>query len=657
LASGNWSDAVYSAVRILTSLGGEFYNKARRILDLWIRSDMIYSVQNEWAPVAVLEDKVFYLTLLDISDFDYDDVKELIIYASYVHKAEAIKILYLVLRKINRIYKENEGLPLVAMLGDRVTFDARIFESGLVKPPRDISAELYELALLLFWAILSENSPDSEILEAIEAAVLYDCFLAMSKANPERLVDAEEYKIRFRKVFNKVYYDLKRETLALSFDSRSYDLKVEVDPAEIRWGYYDPLPSPFLMVDRELWISGVLKRSGTLYLEVLDPNPFLVKGSYVPTTVDMGKRGSGKTTRLNALAQFRLDRGYCVIRASIDDRMQDYLAALPMKKEYHEEAYSALVETYKLKPRGVEVIGLVFIEDEKDLDAIPGPPTKIDRIVEVEDLDAFNLGEYWRLILKPGVLVTFRYTNRRNLSRAIATALKSLLLFRQVDKSVDLNLQFDEAKFLASGAVRSSTMFRTMQSISDMIASARGQRIAVDFATHRPVEVAPFIAAEAQNLLISDLDPRDLKDILGQVPGIEFEKEMKNIVASGYLNAYKFAFWINRWSTVRVELIRSFLPTFQIESPYYSTWEILEREGYVLKSWDDVPRLIPERLPFAEEIVEDAKILESKLKKRERRRRGRPRKKMKKEEAEAILKDLDIDFSLGPEEEGFEIEI
>lgn len=132
-------------------------------------------------------------------------------------------------------------------------------------------------------------------------------------------------------------------------------------------------------------------------------------------------------------------------------------------------------------------------------------------------------------------------------------------------------MQFDEAKFLASGAVRSSTMFRTTQAISDMIAAARGQRIAVDFATHRPVEVAPFIASEAQNLLISDLDPRDFKEILGQVPGIEFEKEMKNIVASGYLNAYKFAFWVNRWSTVRVELVRSFLPTFQIESPHYST--------------------------------------------------------------------------------------
>lgn len=80
----------------------------------------------------------------------------------------------------------------------------------------------------------------------------------------------------------------------------------------------------------------------------------------------------------------------------------------------------------------------------------------------------------------------------------------------------------------------------------------------------------------------------------------------------------------------------------------------------MLESWDEVPRLIPERLPFAEEIIEDAKILEAKLKKREKRKCGRPRKKkMKKEEAKELLGSLDIsleeDVGLGGDE--FDIEI
>ena len=655
LASGSWSDAIYSAVRILTSLGGEFYVKARKILDLWGRSDMIYSLMNEWAPPGVLEDKVFYLSLLDISDFDYDDVRELILYASYIHKMEAVKILFTALRRLNRLYRESEGLPLAVLLGDRTLFDARIFEAGLVKPPRDISTELYELALLLFWALLAEECPENDVLAAIEAAFLYDCFLAMSRNNPERLEEAEEFKLRFREIYNRIYIGLKRSVQDISYSTRSYELKFEVDPAEIKWLPGDPLPTPFFVVDRDLWVSGVLKQSGSVYLEPLDPWAFLARGTYVPTTVDLGRRGSGKTTRLNALAQYRLEHGYCVLRTSIDDRVQDYLAVLPAKREYNEEAYETLVKTYKLRPRGVEVVGLVIVEDEADLGSIPGPPTKIDRVLLVEDLDAFHLGEYWRLVLKPGRLVTLRYTNRRNLTRAISTLYKSLLLFRQVNKSVPLTLQIDEAKFLASGAVRN----KSTQALGDLLAAARGQRVVVDVATHRPAEVAPYLASESHNVLVSDMDKRDLKEVLGNIPNLEFEKEIVNVATSGYMNAYKLTFWINRWRALRVELVRSILPTFQVESDRFSTWEILEREGLTLPSWNDVPRLIPEVLPFAKEIIEDEKALEAKLKKREKKRkRGRPRKKkMKREEAEELLGDLDI--SLGEElgGEDFDIEI
>jgi hypothetical protein len=530
-------------------------------------------------------------------------------------RVDALDKIFRLLNRAKIIQEQMRGTPIYQQLREGFTRELMLELAG-VNTRSEYSTYIYNAMLLsVSWLLILGY--DRRLLNVIELAFRHHTLAYMilnwksSFYKAKWLKEKHEVESMFPILYNAMKGQL---------DPYLSQLETEEAPAKIEYLFpmhwiqavdADPekLPAPFLIVPRRAWTDGKPPRSGEI--ELMYPKqgvvPLFPRGNEPLINTIFGSTGSGKTILENALAMARLDRGGFGIRLELDrySRLQSQMMGL--KLSHRHPAIKWVTEVEHLQPRGCDIISLVVVENENDLSKIRSAPTKLDRLVYVQDVRAFELP--WDRLYKRGRMLCVRFVSDSLTLRALKTILKSFTRWRE-SETVPCFIQGDEALTLASSKIRAGygkASIRLSDEIDTLFRNVRGMGIALDMSTQRPADVIKAATTEMTDLFVSNLGEEDAEKVIAMLPSSADRKVIRSLLTEGRLSHDQKIKWFV-WMSKRqdsVGAIRAIFPPCGAEVQDTKREDLFAEEGLLLPSWADVKKLTKAPLPQKIELLDD----------------------------------------------------
>ncbi len=384
---------------------------------------------------------------------------------------------------------------------------------------------------------------------------------------------------------------------------------------------------PCLLMPRSDWESGSISKE--LQLVPMYKMPFYPKVDFAPIQFICARMGSGKTFLMSAINSFSIESKQELIFQPMADKSNSFtLASLPMFE--YDNRTSKLLKHLKEKllvePHGIPVLTLTILQKgDRILDIEKNPPTKFDRVVEIDDPKGFDLNfneivETLREIAegygnnRPTGIITIRnmdrYYGKQNINIDIEIGTTTLGIFDGWKKShlkYSARVQIDELSYFAPSQVTvyGSDALRSGATFSDFIKESRRNNTSVDGSTQLPLEISPEIRNQSTNIFFRDLSTNKDKNrshidfVLEslQLKDPAVKKVILDINNRGLLPPH-YWFWYNQ-STKEIQVIQPCPPVFCLQDPEKPPKKVFEKyeklfpgEKILLDSWKDVPRII-----------------------------------------------------------------
>ena len=566
----------------------------------------------------------------------------------YQLQYETHRDLYNFLFDAARVIEKAYGVSIMQLMTGDVLEPIIVSLSAVTSPPEGINPGIFLASMLYMVSILTGKEREGAE-EALKYAFLVEAYNAL---------------VKYGSVFRRPYFQNKSFYYAILAEQKVNEVRnalteairiIETFSAEKSVRYFYPKIQgyiPFFIVNKNAWYSGTPQQSGSIELFKSDfPHTTtqgipLLGGIYSST-------GSGKTTFLNSLTYYAWLHGNFILRLEIDmrDAMASQLMALPLPQDH--PAYATLREE-GLNPIGIgaeNVISAVFVEKKSDLDIIPSKPTKVDRIIYVENLNAFHLP--WERIVQKKKLFALRYTgDLRSAARIFRTVIESFRIWRMKNKEIPAFLGIDEA-YTGASSMPSYTYARPLgmasESSTNLMMTARGLNIALFISTQRPKMIVAGVRTQVSHIFAADVgEQKDVEIILGRIPkGSKDREAVENLLQRSEIRAdpYHWFVWINLLNG-QINVVRSAIPPTSMEMPGMTAWDQFKRHNLALESWDQVPTLFSDTGTQSNPLP----VYEPLLPEKERKDVFRPRsrkKENKEEEEKKENKEEDLGFDSG----------
>ncbi|MCL4343911.1 MAG: hypothetical protein JRN26_04745 [Nitrososphaerota archaeon] len=551
--------------------------------------------------------------------FMYDDVQVMLSNEKLNMHLDLFEFLYEAARKIEEAY----GISVVQLMTGQVIQPVLVSLSGVTTIPEGESPYIFKSTMMYIISILTGKAHDEakKLYKIAIGVELYDT-LAHKGYTWKRAYYANKY-LMYLAQFNEV------ETTARSILGPAIkELESYSGERTVRY-FFPPMKQyyPFYIVDRNAWQSGNPQASGTIALYRPDfphtavANQALLGAIYSST-------GSGKTTLLNSLTYYSLVHGNFVVRLDIDvrDSMQPQLMALPLDKRH--PAYPTL-KSQGIDSTGIgadNVISVMVVEQKSDLDQIVWKPTKLDRLLYVEDARAFHFP--WERIAAPRKLFAMRYVDDRSTARAYRTMVESLRMWRIKDRTIPLFVGLDEA-YQAASSMASWSNARAFgmasESSTKLMMNARGLGIALFLATQRPKMITGGVRTQVSHIFAADVgEQKDMEVILDRIPrGSKDRQAVEALFEQSQIRAdpYHWFIWLNLMNG-QINVIRSVFPPTGSEMPAMTPWDQFHEAKLSLDDWHAVPTLFNDigtesnPLPLYEAFLPEKELKEKEKKKK-----------------------------------------
>ncbi|MDG6927737.1 MAG: ATP-binding protein [Nitrososphaerota archaeon] len=520
--------------------------------------------------------------------FMYDDVQVMLANERLDMHRDLFEFLYEAARKIEEAY----GISVIQLMTGQVIQPVLVSLSGVTTIPEGQSPYAFKATMIYLISILTGKAHDEakELYKLALGVELYET-LARKGYTWKRAYYANKY-LMYLAQFNETESKARAILGPVIKDLESYS-----GERTVRY-FYPPMKQyfPFYIVDRNAWQSGNPQASGTIALyrpefpHTATANQALLGAIYSST-------GSGKTTLLNSLSYYSLVHGNFVVRLDIDvrDSMQPQLMALPLDRKH--PAYPTL-KAQGIEPTGIgsdNVISVLVVEQRSDLDQIAWKPTKLDRIIYVEDAGAFHFP--WNRIAAPGKLFAMRYVDDRSTAKAYRTMVESLRMWRIKDRTIPIFVGLDEA-YQAASSMASWSNARPFgmasESSTRLMMNARGLGIALFLATQRPKMITGGVRTQVSHIFAADVgEAKDMEVILDRVPrGSRDRQAVETLFEQSQIRAdpYHWFIWVNLM-TGQINVIRSTFPPTGSEMAGMAPWDQFKEEKLALEDWRQVPTL------------------------------------------------------------------
>lgn len=579
----------------------------------------------------------------------------------YKLKYQSLKDIFIFLHRARTVIEEAFGMPIYSMLNQAVIEQIFYRNTGTVIAEGSEQPTFQKAIITCIHHILLGLNPKNAI-KLLKLSLLHECYLYLAK-HGSRLKRSHyvamfmKYNIIYNRLQEKIRKFLTPHLRAL--DSSDTETRIEyVLPSEWLHGIEKKFPTPFLVVERRAWATGIPIAHGSVNLLMSHPTfPHKSEGSRPLLAAILAVTGSGKTTLLNAFALYMLERNNFGVRleVDVDDRMQGQLMALPLHKDHPAQKELTFLG---MEPRGLvvpkhnatkddiekalrkpNVLSLMIVQDERDLDQLTTLPTKLDRIVYVKDPLAFHLP--WDRIYSPGRLITLRFHSERKTASAFMTLMRSFTQWRMARKDVPVFIQIDEAYLGAASKISmrySRAYARSAEQTEIFMRGARGLAISTFVSTQRPFFVAAGARSQVSHIFSSFLgEKRDIEAVEERLPPNTIDVNIVDTILkrSEIRTAPYFWFlWINLLDS-RVQVIRPCLPPTGAEMSDMTAWDQFNEYDLTLDSWHKVPTLfndigtIENPLPVYEPFLPEKEYEKMFM---DRRRKGTPLAKIESQE-------------------------
>lgn len=423
-------------------------------------------------------------------------------------------------------------------------------------------------------------------------------------------------------LYNKINKQI-RETLKDSYATAKHRV---VHISKTAGGYYPPC----LQMARQSWESG--KLSNTITLEPVYRFPIFPKAESAALQLIFARMGAGKTVLLSSMTCYAVDSKKEIVFSPLNDKSQSFSFACMPLFEYDKrtaDLAAFLKEHLDVEPHGVPTLTLTVLhkDGKNKLNHDQHPPTKFDRILEVEDPRGFEVnfkelvselkeiaGEYG--FSKPLGIICVRNLDRMdavsNTNIDVQAAMNLLMQFdvwRKSNLSQRARLSIDELSYLAPSQVilYAGDASRSGAAISDVIKESRRSRTSIDSATQLPLEILPEIRNASTNVFFRDLamsKDKSKSQIEFVLESLQLEDpSIKGVVRDinnrGSLPK-SYWFWYHRPAR-SIEIIRPSPPTFCLQDSHrtplqlFKLYEKKTGQKVLLKSWNEVPVLSTEK--------------------------------------------------------------
>ena len=265
--------------------------------------------------------------------------------------------------------------------------------------------------------------------------------------------------------------------------------------------------------------------------------------------------------------------------------------------------------------------------EEKFLNIEKNPPTKYDRIVEIENSVSFTfdfkmalrelkeIAEEYGYSRPVGIiavrnLLEERFDRDVNVNTDVQVAANMLGQFdiwRKSDLSQPARVFIDEVATLARTKISlyARDILRSGETILSFIAESRRSRVSIDLSTQMPLEILPNIRDAATNVFFRNLPTspdKSRSQIDYLLESLQFydpsvRAVIRDLNDRGLLGT-GFWFWHHRPAR-SVQVVNPSPPTFCIQDPeaglsnhkIFREYEKQSGEEILLDSWSKVPRL------------------------------------------------------------------
>ncbi|MDG7045600.1 MAG: hypothetical protein JRN32_02135 [Nitrososphaerota archaeon] len=485
------------------------------------------------------------------------------------------------------------GVNITRLMTGQVLQPILVSLSAVTAPPEGISPNIFIATMLYLISILTGKEKDKSE-KALRYAYLSEAYNDLAKNGS---------------MFSRPYYQNKAFMYSIQFNAKANDARERLVPAikelegyastrSVRY-FYPRMATyfPFFVVDRNAWSSGTPQQSGSIALfrpefphTASEGKPLLV-GIYSST-------GSGKTTLLNSLTYYAWIHNNFILRLEVDirDAMAAQLMALPLPPQH--PAYSTL-RAQELNPSAVgieNIISVLIIENKADLDLVPNNPTSVDRVLYVENLDAFHLP--WERIVAPRKVFSLRSSgNTRTGIRAFRSTLESFRTWRTKNRAIPTFIGVDEA-YTGASSMPSYRQARALgmsaESFTDLAMVARGLGISLYLATQRPKMIVAGARTQLSHIFAADVgEEKDIDIILSRIPKSSRDREaVEGLFARSEIRSdpYHWFVWVNLLDG-SINVIRSVIAPTSMEMPGKSSWDQFHDAKLSLETWDQVPTL------------------------------------------------------------------
>ena len=492
-----------------------------------------------------------------------------------------------------RRIEENFGVSITQLMTGEVLQPIIVSLSAVTTPPEQTSPAVF-LATMLYLVSILTGEAKEDAQEALRYAFEVEAYNELVKhgsavRRPYFQYKAFLYNIMFNEKSKKA-----REKLAPAIRS----LESYSGEKTIRY-FYPRMQSyiPFFIVDKNAWYSGTPQQSGSVALYKPDFPHTATEGKPLLAGI-YSSTGSGKTTLLNSLTYYAWLHGNFIVRLEIDmrDAMAAQLMALPLNPNH--PAYPTL-RAQGLEPMGIginNVISLLVVEKRSDIDLVPSKPTAVDRLLFVENLDAFHLP--WERIAAPKRIFALRFTGDiRTSARVFRTVIESFRLWRMKNKSIPTFMGIDEA-YTGASSMPSYTYARALgmaaESSTNLMMTARGLGIALYIATQRPKMIVAGVRTQVSHIFAADVgEEKDMDVILSRIPKSSKDREaVESLFQRSEIRSdpYHWFVWVNLLNG-QINVIRSAIAPTALEMPSKSSWDQFNDAKFALESWNEVPTL------------------------------------------------------------------
>ena len=418
--------------------------------------------------------------------------------------------------------------------------------------------------------------------------------------------------------YNTLYNEVNSEIrLALAIKPKTEKTTIRI--TKTLGGYY----APCLMMAEECWVSGQI--SGELTLDPVYRLPVFPKRDYGALQAVFGRLGSGKTFLLSSLICYSVLAKRELVFVPLNDKSNTYsLASIPLfaYNRQTERLLEYLTNILGVEPQGLPTITLNILRAREEIkDVSAHPPTIYDRIIRIEDpkgfIIDFNVAVKWLKEVasdygysKPVGVICVRNLDRQygrqNINIDVQAATQMIWLFekwRRNHLSQPARVTIDEISYLAPSqvALYASDALRSGAMISDFIKESRRNRVSVDVATQRPLEILPDIRSSATNIFFRDLATsrdKSRSEIEFMLESVQLKDPavrdvIREINEKNLLPKF-FWFWYHRPSRT-IHVIRPTPPTFLPQDPNLTPRQLIRKyekasgQRILLKSWSQVP--------------------------------------------------------------------